>query len=285
MNRISVLLTCHNRKDKTLSCLTSLYNCIIPAGYTFDVYLVDDASTDGTADAVKEKFLQVKILHGSGNLFWAGGMRLAWSEALKQNYDGYLLLNDDTILYPIALIELLNAHNYSLENYKKRGIYVGTTNDPDTNEYTYGGQKIVNRITGKSIVVKPQNEMIQPCDIANGNILYVSKNVIETIGILSDKFTHLLADFDYTLTASKQDIPVLVCADYCGVCVNDHAKNWISKDYSLSERIKYLKNPKHLAYNEYLFYIWRHFPLYWPTSFLKLWAKTLFPSIWDKFKN
>ena len=49
---ISVLLTCHNRKAKTLGCLTSLYAAELPVGYDMEVYLVDDGCTDGTADAV-----------------------------------------------------------------------------------------------------------------------------------------------------------------------------------------------------------------------------------------
>ena len=283
--KIAALLTCHNRSTKTLACLQSLFDAPLPFGHSLSVFLVDDGSTDGTAESVKRKYPKVNIIKGSGNLFWAGGMRIAWLEALKKNHDGYLLLNDDTILFPNVLTDLLNTHNYSLENYNQGGIYIGTTNDPYTNEYTYGGRNIVNGITGKSNVVKPQSKVIQRCDFANCNILFVSKNVIDTIGILSNKFTHFLADYDYTLTASKQGIPVLVCSNYCGTCIDDHGNNWLSGNHPLTERIKYLKSPKHLAYHEYLLFIKRHFPFYWPISFIKLWARTLFPSIWDKFKK
>jgi len=285
MNRIAVLTACHNRKTKTLSCLDALYNCALPENTDFDVYLVDDGSADGTADAVRRAFPQVRILQGTGSLFWAGAMRFAWKEALNQNYDGYLLLNDDTNLFPSALMELLSVHHHSLKKYNKGGIYVGATNDPDNHGFTYGGKKIVNRFTGRSMDVIPQKEMIQSCDFANGNILLVSSNVIETNGILSGKFTHLLADYDYTFAASKKKYPVLECDNYCGSCVIDHGKNWISAEYPLSDRLHFLFDPKHLAYNEYLYFVWRYFPLYWPFSLLKLWAKTLFPSIWDKFKR
>jgi GT2 family glycosyltransferase len=282
---IAVLLTCHNRKIKTLICLNALFTCKLSQNYQFEVYLVDDGSTDGTGEAVKTHFPRVNVIQGNGNLFWAGGMRLAWAEALTQNYDGYLLLNDDTTLFSNSLIQLFNAHNYSVNKYSMGGIYIGTTNDPITNEYTYGGRRILSNLTGKSQVVKPQNGNIQSCDFANGNILFVSKNVVDAIGILSNKFTHFLADYDYTLTAKKRGFPILVCDNYCGACENDHGNNWLSSDFSLSERINYLKSPKHLAYNEYLFFIKRHFPFYLPISFLKLWAKTLFPTIWDKFKK
>ena len=52
-SELAVLLTCHNRKDKTLACLESFYLAEKPVGYTFDIFLVDDGSTDGTNNAVK----------------------------------------------------------------------------------------------------------------------------------------------------------------------------------------------------------------------------------------
>lgn len=65
--KIAVLLTCFNRKNKTLACLKSLFG-IIPNCH---VYLVDDKSTDGTSEAIKQNFPQVKIIKGDGNLFGA----------------------------------------------------------------------------------------------------------------------------------------------------------------------------------------------------------------------
>ncbi|MBP8793116.1 MAG: hypothetical protein KBE41_04435 [Lutibacter sp.] len=41
MKYIAVLLTCHNRKEKTLQCLEALYLNEIPAGYFLDVFLAD----------------------------------------------------------------------------------------------------------------------------------------------------------------------------------------------------------------------------------------------------
>ena len=84
MNRIAVLLTCHNRSEKTTACLHSLFQCYLPSDFVLDVFLVDDGSTDGTAELVTEKFPKVIIIHGDGNLFWNRGMHLAWSYASKK---------------------------------------------------------------------------------------------------------------------------------------------------------------------------------------------------------
>jgi GT2 family glycosyltransferase len=135
--KIAVLLTCFNRKEKTLSCLSSLYNALSLYNdknenkIEISVYLTDDGCTDGTGDAIRNNFSDknINILQGIGNLFWAGGMRFAWNEALKKHneWDFYLLLNDDTDLLDNLFEELMNTHQYCLENYKKSGIYSGIT--------------------------------------------------------------------------------------------------------------------------------------------------------------
>lgn len=42
--KLAVLMTCHNRREKTLRCLTSLFSCRPEAGLELSVYLVDDGS-------------------------------------------------------------------------------------------------------------------------------------------------------------------------------------------------------------------------------------------------
>ena len=82
---IATIITCHNRKEKTLTCLTDLMNQDVISGIDLNVYLVDDGSTDGTGDAVKQNFPHVNILQGDGTLYWNGGMRFAFSEAMKND--------------------------------------------------------------------------------------------------------------------------------------------------------------------------------------------------------
>jgi GT2 family glycosyltransferase len=106
---IAVLMTCHNRKLKTLVTLESLFKQTLTSEIALSVYLVDDGSTDGTSEGVQQKYPQVKLFSGDGNLFWNGGMRIAFSEAMKDEPDYYLWLNDDTVLAPEALNTLLTT--------------------------------------------------------------------------------------------------------------------------------------------------------------------------------
>jgi len=283
--KIAVILTCFNRHLKTIDCLESIYSQKLETPVKFDIYLVDDNSPDKTGKLIKERFPEVNVLEGNGSLFWVGGMRLAWTEALKSGYDGYLLINDDVLMNSNMLSSLLATHNYSLQKYQQEGIYIGSTKDPDTNKLSYGGRTLLSKLTGKSVLTEPDQVNPVECDFAHANILLVMKAVTDKIGILNKNFTQRLADYDYTLKAKKNGFPLLVCPGYCGICKDDHGKNWLSADYSLKERISYLKNPKYLAYEEYLLFMKWHFPYYMPVAFVKLWMKTLFPSIWNKLKS
>src|ERR1700757_19038 len=112
--KIASLACSYNRKDKTIRFLTSLFSQTLPEGYSLDVYLLDDSSTDGTADYVRTHFPDVTIIEGTGSLYWAGGMRTVWRAAMKHDeYDFFLLLNDDVHLADDAISRLLAAHDRS----------------------------------------------------------------------------------------------------------------------------------------------------------------------------
>lgn len=103
--KIAVLLTCFNRRDKTVRCLQSLANTYVSSGVSLDVdvYLTDDGCKDGTSEAVRSMNLPfgIHLLMGDGTLYWNGGMINSWSAAVKNGgYDGYLWLNDDTVVLP-----------------------------------------------------------------------------------------------------------------------------------------------------------------------------------------
>ena len=79
------------------------------------------------------------------------------------------------------------------------------------------------------------------CSIANANILMVTKEVVNKIGIFDSKYIHQFAYYDYTLAASERGIPVLLCPGIGGHCVDDHGI-WLSA--GSPERLKYLYSPK-----------------------------------------
>jgi GT2 family glycosyltransferase len=277
-------LTCsYNRKEKTTSFLTSLLAQPLPNGYKLDVYLLDDKSSDGTADYVRTNFPAVNVIDGTGSLYWAGGMRKVWGEASKKgDYDFFLLLNDDVTLANDSIIKLIDAYNRSeaAEN-----VILGAVMDMGKTKMTYGGYKLINKMNGDVEPVVPDEKELKECEVGNANIMLVDKNTFSKIGGLSEAYTHGLADFDYTLTAVENGGKVWVAPGYFGYCDNDHGKPWLSSKQPLKKRIQYLYSPTGLAYKEYLVFQKKHFPYSVPGKIVKLWLKTLVPAFYDKFKK
>jgi len=279
VTKIAVLLTTFNRVSKTLSCLNSLRNQQLPPGVELEVFLTDDASADGTADAVKRDFPATHVFQGTGSLYWAGGMRETWKQARLHTPDYYLLVNDDTLLNRDAIALLLRSSAAGTPD-----ICIGSTQDDASEQISYGGWKVSTPKRWKSERVHSNTEYLD-CDFGNANIMLISKQVVDSIGILADHFTHSLADYDYTLRAKKAGFTVTVAPGFLGSCIDDHGNNWKSANTTFKERVQYLKSPKGLAYKEYLRFIKDHFPLSYPSAFVKLWMKTFFPFIWDRLKK
>lgn len=268
---IAVLLTVHNRKAKTLECLRQLYAQLPLNGFKVDVYLTDDGCTDGTPEAIRQKFPQVHIIHGDGNLFWNRGMYTAWQEAAKEDYDFYLWLNDDTILLPNALMTLLN-NSHSLKN---QAIVVAANRASKEEKVTYSGHN-------KNGLIIP-NGNLQPCDTFNGNCILIPRYVYNKIGNLDWKFRHAIGDLDYGYRAKKAGINIYVSSEYLGLCdTNPQRAIWTRKEVPLIKRIKNLYSP--LGYAEpipFFHFERKNFGLVTAIKhFISIHIRVLFPQLW-----
>lgn len=283
--KIAVLITCHNRKDITLACLNRLFQQELPKGIVLNVFMVDDGSSDGTGDAVKQQFPCVNVIEGNGNLFWCGGMRLAWNVAMKQNHDFYLWLNDDTMLLADALTTLFGAVNAVNErNDKSNGIIVGSTFHAETGAHTYGG---CIQAKEKSLNFKPvvPSGLLEPCDTFDGNCVLVSREAFRELGNMSPDFTHAIGDTDYGLRAKEKNIPMFVAPKYVGKCSGNPTTPWLDNALPLRLRIKNLHHPKGLPPKEWRIFCRRHTGWSWPFKVIKLYMRVFSPNAWEKIRE
>ena len=235
-NKIAALLTCYNRREKTISCLRNLLRVSLPDDFLLDVYLVDDNSTDGTTEAVNKYFPQVNTIKGNGHLFWNKGMNLAWKSARENDdYDFYLWLNDDVVLHENSIYTLINDFN---KTGVQKAIIAGACKSGKGN-VTYSGYR--------SLKQKKQLEPIgdiQQCDYFNGNVVLVPSAVLKEIGYLDSKFHHGQGDFDYGLRAGKKGIISYVSSSYIGICErHGELPKWCNPNYSFAERWENFKSP------------------------------------------
>ena len=214
--RVAVLMTCHNRRTLTVRCLESLRAQTADADIA--LFLVDDGSSDGTADAVRAVWPAAQIIPGDGALFWNGGMRLAWETAAEAGpFDHYLWLNDDVVLDPGALDRLL-CEAAALAGADGAVIVAGSTRRPGCQEVTYGGQQRTNRRRPLRLTLAPPGATPVAVDTVSGNIVLVSAAAFARLGNLLPAFVHIFGDLDYGLRARAAGVPVFAGSGFFGEC-------------------------------------------------------------------
>lgn len=114
MADLSVIIVSWNVRELLHGCLASLTRgrgapaeglMALPAGRSFEIWVVDNASTDGSADMVRASFPAVRLLAGAGN----PGFAAANNQAIARSSGRYvMLLNPDTEVVGEALSTLLD---------------------------------------------------------------------------------------------------------------------------------------------------------------------------------
>lgn len=115
MRDLSVVIVNYNVCDLLRDCLASVF---ASTGVSFDVWVVDNASADGSAEMVRQEFPEARLIASPVNHGYARGNNIAL-RAILEDPDGaglprhILLLNPDTVVPPDAfatMVEYLDTH-------------------------------------------------------------------------------------------------------------------------------------------------------------------------------
>src|SRR4051812_36312838 len=111
---VSIIIVNYNTKKLTLDCIQSIYTSNML--YQFEIFVVDNHSSDGSVQAIKKTFPSVKVIENKENV----GFSKANNQAILESRGRYiLLLNSDTIV-------LVNTISYSID-FMDRDISIGAT--------------------------------------------------------------------------------------------------------------------------------------------------------------
>ena len=122
MSDLAIIVVSYNTRELTRECLASVYASLERSEMDAAVYVVDNASSDGSADMVRAHFPQVRLIASEENLGFARGNNLALrdmgfggseQDASRCGNLQVLLLNPDTVVLGKAVETLhrfLQAH-------------------------------------------------------------------------------------------------------------------------------------------------------------------------------
>ncbi len=287
IRKIAIIMTCHNRRDLTVECLKRVFSQKNIGDTTLKIFLVDDGCTDGTGTVVQQKYPEVKVLWGNGSLFWAGGMRLAFGEALKDNFDFYLWLNDDSRLYDTGLRSMLDTYSALLRRTGDEVIIAGSFCDEKSLMLTYGGTMLGSWWRPARYKMVQPSQLPQRCDLFHGNCVLIPRKIAMATGNMSSDYKHGGGDRDYALRAKKAGFSSWICPGYVGTCSrNSKVDRWRSKELSMKDRVEAITHPIIVArVQDWTAYVKKYHKALWPYFFLMSFIRLRFPRLYILLKT
>ncbi|HSJ55658.1 MAG TPA: glycosyltransferase family 2 protein [Anaerolineae bacterium] len=174
-----------NRREETLACLASV-TCMVPAPGR--IILVDNASTDGSVEAVAAAYPGVDVVRNEANLGFAGGMNVGLRAALEGGASYILALNNDTLVSPHLLARLTDGFSGT----PNAGMVVPKIYYADPPDRIWYAGAMRRRwfpgfdFPGYGKRDAPRYNRPRQVDYATGCGLLVRASVLETVGLLDE---------------------------------------------------------------------------------------------------
>jgi N-acetylglucosaminyl-diphospho-decaprenol L-rhamnosyltransferase len=204
--KLVIVVVSYNTASLLANCLRS-----IPDGagsITHVVVVVDNASTDGSAQMVAEQFPGIRLICNTDNV----GFARANNQAIRTTQSEYvLLLNSDTIARPDALAGLVRF----MDQWPQAGAAGPRLLRPDgkPQPYAFGGDprpgyllaRAANRLLFRRYLHDWATEAVQEVDWVSGACMLVRRAAIEQIGLLDEKMFMYFEDNEWCFRLRRAD--------------------------------------------------------------------------------
>lgn len=186
-SKIAVIVLNWNNAPDTLECLASVYQS---QNVAFEVYVVDNGSTDDSLQKIREAFPQATFLAHGKNLGFAEGNNRAIERAIKEGAEYIFLLNNDATLHENALAILLDYAKQHPEA-AALGPKVYFDDRPTTLWYGGGdwdleGAKVFHHEWGVEDAVSATN--VQDTSYIVGCTLFAPVHALKKVGLMDPRF-------------------------------------------------------------------------------------------------
>lgn len=200
--RVAAVVVTYNRLPLLQQCLRAL---AAQSAHLEAIWLIDNASTDGTQTAVQAMHLENLVYRNTGkNLGGAGGFAYGVKEAAMAGYDALWLMDDDTIPEREALQNLLECDR-KLEG--KYGWLSSRALAPDGTDQPMNRQR---KTPYTDVEGYTENQV--PAVMASFVSLFLRTDIVKKFGIPIADFFIWSDDWEYTRRISKE-LPCYVASE------------------------------------------------------------------------
>ena len=198
---LSIIIVNWNTKKLLLDCLASVYETVWRI--SMEVWLVDNASNDGSVESVKQLYPDVRIIQNTRNL----GFAAANNRAFKRMRGRYaLLLNTDTMLTDGAIETIYDF----MESTPDAGMACGQLLNPDGSKQNSianfpGLSSLLFNETLLRIILprrypSKRKEYKSPIEIDSciGACMIVRKRTMDHVGFLDEDYFFFFEETDWS---------------------------------------------------------------------------------------
>lgn len=217
MPSLSIVIVNWNTRDMLLDALSSIYQH--PPNHPMQVIVVDNASTDGSAQAVAQQFPQVELIASPHNTGYAEGNNIGIQRA---HGDFLLLLNPDVLLPPNGLQTALHTAS---QEHNLGALGVKLVNPDGTTQRSVRGFPTpfavlcealgISRIFPNSRKLAayrmPWFNYTQPAEVDQpmGTFLLIPKTALQKVGLLDQQFRIFFNEVDWCYRAKQAGLRIL----------------------------------------------------------------------------
>jgi GT2 family glycosyltransferase len=201
-HKVSIIILNWNGLKDTMECLESLKKITYPS---YEVIVVDNGSTGNDVKVLRERFGDyIRIIANDRNYGFAEGSNIGVRQALMDGAADMLLLNNDTIVDPDFLSELVNVAE-SDSRIGLAGPKIYFYHEP--NRIWFAGGKIslfsASSNRGRNLIDKGQFDKVDYVDYISGSCMLIKKSVLESAGLLDPIYFFGIEDVDMSLRATE----------------------------------------------------------------------------------
>ncbi|OGM03114.1 hypothetical protein A2115_03425 [Candidatus Woesebacteria bacterium GWA1_41_8] len=219
--KISVVIVNWNRKEDTLQCLSALAKSQLE-GANGQIIVIDNASTDGSIEAIKGfhiKNFELRLIRNSTNLGFAKGNNIGMRAGMVWGADFILLINNDLSVSPELIKDMIGeaqeksssgaispkiyfekGFEFHKDRYKKTQLgkviwYAGGDIDWDN---------VLGSNHGVDEVDEGQYEKTVETDFATGACMLLRREALNQVGIFDERYFMYLEDGDLCVRLKKK---------------------------------------------------------------------------------